>query len=192
MCGICGVYNFAAPGRPAGRDLIRAMTDRMAARGPDDTGEHFDGPLGLGFRRLSIVDLSPAGHQPMCDETGSLWLVLNGEIYNYPRLRWELQARGHALRSASDAEAVLHLYQDYGTDCVSHLDGMFSFALWDPAKKLLLLARDRLGIKPLYHHSNGEHAASIHGRSTITSPCATCRRRLPWSPVSANCRPATA
>jgi asparagine synthase (glutamine-hydrolysing) len=131
------------------------MIQAMLSRGPDDVGQHLEGSLGLGFRRLSIVDLA-GGHQPLTDEQGSLRLVLNGEIYNYPRLRPELLAAGHKLRSSSDAEAVLHLYQDHGDECMKKLDGMFAFALWDPEKKCLLLCRDRMGIKPLYYHDNGK------------------------------------
>ncbi|MDI6740098.1 MAG: asparagine synthetase B, partial [Candidatus Edwardsbacteria bacterium] len=109
MCGICGIFHYRDHERSADRQLVYAMADLMRARGPDDAGEYFDGPLGLGFRRLSIVDLTPTGHQPMCDETGRLWLVLNGEIYNAPQLRTELLGRGHKMKSAGDAEIVLHL-----------------------------------------------------------------------------------
>ncbi len=155
MCGICGIYNYAEFSPPADPALIKAMMDAMLSRGPDDEGTHIQGGLGLGFRRLSIVDLA-GGHQPLSDETGSLWLVLNGEIYNYPRLKKELLARGHKLKTASDTEAVLHLYQDFGPDCVQHLNGMFAFALWDSKINRLMLARDRTGIKPMYYHDDGK------------------------------------
>jgi asparagine synthase (glutamine-hydrolysing) len=131
------------------------MMEAMRSRGPDDTGTYFQAGLGLGFRRLSIVDLS-GGHQPLSDETGSLWLVLNGEIYNYPQLKKELVSRGHKFKTASDAEAVLHLYQEHGPDLLSKLEGMFAFALWDSEKRRLMLARDRTGIKPLYYNDNGK------------------------------------
>jgi asparagine synthase (glutamine-hydrolysing) len=155
MCGICGIYNYTEPNRPADPSLIKAMMQAMLSRGPDDEGTHIQSGLGLGFRRLSIVDLS-GGHQPLSDETGSLWLVLNGEIYNYPQLKEELINRGHKFKTASDAEAVLHLYQDHGPELLSKLEGMFAFALWDPAKRRLMLARDRTGIKPLYYSDDGK------------------------------------
>lgn len=155
MCGICGIYNYSETGRPVDPNRIKAMTDAMLSRGPDDEGTHIQGGLGLGFRRLSIVDLS-GGHQPLSDETGSLWLVLNGEIYNYPQLKKELLSRGHKFKTASDAEAVLHLYQDHGPELLSRIEGMFAFALWDSEKRRLILARDRTGIKPLYYNDNGK------------------------------------
>ena len=165
MCGICGIYNYDDPGRPAELGLVLAMMQAMVKRGPDDDGTHIHGCLGLGFRRLSIVDLS-GGHQPLCDETGSLWLVLNGEIYNYPQLKKELLDRGHKLKTASDAEAVLHLYQDYGPELLSRLEGMFAFALWDSNLRRLMLARDRTGIKPLYYHDDGKRL--IFGSSLVS------------------------
>lgn len=155
MCGICGIYTYAEPNRPADPALINAMMQAMLSRGPDDEGIHIQGGLGLGFRRLSIVDLA-GGHQPLCDETGSLWLVLNGEIYNYPQLKKELLSLGHKFKTASDAETVLHLYQDHGPDLLAKLEGMFAFALWDSAKRRLMLARDRTGIKPLYYNDDGK------------------------------------
>ncbi len=155
MCGICGIYNYAEPGRPVDQVAITGMMEAMRSRGPDDAGTYFQAGLGLGFRRLSIVDLS-GGHQPLRDETGTLWLVLNGEIYNYPQLKKELLNRGHIFKTASDAEAVLHLYQEHGPELLSKLEGMFAFALWDSEKRRLMLARDRTGIKPLYYHDNGK------------------------------------
>jgi len=165
MCGICGIYNYSETGRPVDPNRIKAMTDAMLSRGPDDEGTHIQGGLGLGFRRLSIVDLS-GGHQPLSDETGSLWLVMNGEIYNYPQLKKELIARGHKFKTASDAESVLHLYQDHGPELLSKLEGMFAFALWDTAKRRLMLARDRTGIKPLYYHDDGKRL--IFGSSLVS------------------------
>ncbi|MDP2807184.1 MAG: asparagine synthase (glutamine-hydrolyzing) [bacterium] len=155
MCGICGIFNYSEPKPPADPALIKAMMNAMRSRGPDDEGAHIQGGLGLGFRRLSIVDLA-GGHQPLSDENGSLWLVLNGEIYNYPQLKKELLARGHKFKTASDAEAVLHLYQDHGPELLHKLEGMFAFALWDSAGHRLMLARDRTGIKPLYYHDDGK------------------------------------
>jgi len=165
MCGICGIYNYSEPNRPADPTLIKAMMQAMLSRGPDDEGTHIQGGLGLGFRRLSIVDLS-GGHQPLSDEAGSLWLVLNGEIYNYPQLKKELINRGHKFKTASDAEAVLHLYQDHGPELLSKLEGMFAFALWDSEKRRLMLARDRTGIKPLYYHDDGKRL--LFGSSLVS------------------------
>lgn len=150
MCGICGVYNYGVKEKPVERNLIQQMMDKMQDRGPDDAGTYFAGSLALGFRRLAIIDIL-GGHQPLSDESEKLWLVLNGEIYNYPALRQELIARGHHFKTQTDAEVVLHLYQDYGLDFLQNLEGMFAFALWDADSKLLILARDRLGIKPLYY-----------------------------------------
>jgi len=149
MCGICGIYN-ASSKEPASHAIIERMTRLMAHRGPDDSGLHLDGPLGLGFARLSIIDLD-GGHQPMCNETGDLWLVFNGEIWNYQALRRELEQKGHRFRTKGDSETILHAYEEYGTDCVTHLQGMFGFAIWDSHRQRLFLARDRAGKKPLYY-----------------------------------------
>jgi asparagine synthase (glutamine-hydrolysing) len=148
MCGIAGVY--WKDGRPTDGLLIRAMTDALHHRGPDDEGVRVDGSFGLGMRRLSIIDLE-SGHQPIANEDGSVHVVLNGEIYNYRDLARELIARGHALRTTSDTEVIVHLYEEHGRDLVNRLRGMFAFAIWDRRRRLLLLARDRLGIKPLYY-----------------------------------------
>lgn len=149
MCGICGVYN-ANSQEPVSSRLIEQMTRLIAHRGPDDSGLHLDGPLGLGFARLSIIDLS-GGHQPMCNEIGDIWLVFNGEIWNYKTLRQELLDKGHQFRTNADTETIIHAYEEYGTDCVARLHGMFSFAIWDGPRKRLLLARDKIGKKPLYY-----------------------------------------
>jgi asparagine synthase (glutamine-hydrolysing) len=149
MCGICGVYN-ASSKEPASQAIIERMTQLMTHRGPDDSGLHLDGPLGLGFARLSIIDLD-GGHQPMCNETGEIWLVFNGEIWNYQALRRELEQKGHRFRTKGDSETILHAYEEYGTDCVTHLQGMFGFAIWDSHRQRLFLARDRAGKKPLYY-----------------------------------------
>ncbi len=135
------------------RAVLDAMTDRLAHRGPDDRGTYAsdeDG-VGLGFRRLSIIDLSPAGHQPMCNEDGTLWLVFNGEIYNFKALRIQLEQKGHVFKSDTDSETILHGYEEWGVEVVQQLDGMFAFALWDQRKKQLFAARDRYGIKPLVY-----------------------------------------
>lgn len=148
MCGICGlVYNDAA--RPAAVESLAAMNAAMLHRGPDDEGFWTEGPVGLGHRRLSIIDLSPAGRQPMSNEDGSLRLVFNGEIYNFPELRQSCLDRGHRFHSHTDSEVLLHLYEDFGDAMLDRLNGMFAFALWDQRRRRLLLAVDRLGKKPL-------------------------------------------
>ena len=148
MCGICGILDLRGD-RPPDEEL-EAMSRVLRHRGPDDRGRFFSGPLALGFRRLSIVDLS-RGHQPMCNEDRSIWIVFNGEIYNHAELRPDLQRRGHRFTSNSDTEAIVHLYEEFGDDCVGHLRGMFAFAIWDAPRRRLLCARDRLGIKPFYY-----------------------------------------
>ncbi|MFP5264857.1 MAG: asparagine synthase (glutamine-hydrolyzing) [Blastocatellia bacterium] len=150
MCGICGVA-----GR-ADEQLIKKMLEPIAHRGPDDEGVYVaetstDERVGLGHRRLSIIDLSPAGHEPMSDAGGQIWLTFNGEIYNFKELRRRLEGLGHRLRSDTDAEVIIYAYREWGRECLSLLNGMFAFALWDSRDESLLLARDRLGIKPLYY-----------------------------------------
>lgn len=130
--------------------LVKAMADAIEHRGPDDEGYHFSGPIGLGFRRLSIIDLS-TGHQPIANEDGTVWVVFNGEIYNYRELRAELIDRGHILKTQTDTEVLVHLYEDFGPEMLGKLRGMFGFAIWDEKQRTLLLARDRVGIKPLYY-----------------------------------------
>ena len=154
MCGVVGLWNRG--GVPADVELLKHMRDRMLHRGPDDAGLHVDGDLGLGHRRLSIVGLDETGRNPMTNEDGSLWLVFNGEIYNYVELREELEARGHRFRSQTDTECILHLYEEYGEACLDHLNGMFGFLLWDGPARKLFGARDRMGIKPLYYAETAE------------------------------------
>ncbi len=147
MCGICGIVDFAGPPE---REVVSGMTAALRHRGPDDDGLHTSGPAALGFRRLSIIDLA-GSPQPMSNEDDSIWLVFNGEIYNYRALREELVSRGHVFKTGGDGETILHLYEDHGLDFVDHLNGMFAIALWDTRQERLVLARDRLGIKPLYY-----------------------------------------
>jgi asparagine synthase (glutamine-hydrolysing) len=128
------------------------MTWQLRHRGPDDWGVFTDGPVGLGSRRLAIIDLSAQGHQPLCNEDGSVWIVFNGEIYNFQELRTELLARGHRFRSHTDTEVVVHLYEEHGVECLQRLRGMFALAIWDRPRRTLVLARDRLGKKPLFYH----------------------------------------
>ncbi|MGH9221024.1 MAG: asparagine synthase (glutamine-hydrolyzing) [Vicinamibacterales bacterium] len=153
MCGIAGVFNL--DGEVVDRGVLKRMTDAIAHRGPDGEGHFVRGPIGLGHRRLSIIDLSDAAAQPMPNETGSLQLIYNGEIYNFQPLRAELQARGHQFRSATDSEVILHGYEEWGDQIVERLDGMFAFALWDEPNRRLFVARDRYGIKPLYYWNDG-------------------------------------
>ncbi|MBX5469677.1 MAG: asparagine synthase (glutamine-hydrolyzing) [Thermoleophilaceae bacterium] len=151
MCGIAGVY---APGATASADLVREMTARLAHRGPDGEGYHAEPELALGMRRLAIVD-PEHGHQPIYDERREIAVVFNGEIYNYAELRRWLEQRGHRMRSGSDGEVLPHLYEELGDAFVERLNGIFAIALWDPRERALLLARDKLGVKPLYWSEAG-------------------------------------
>jgi len=148
MCGITGILQFDRS-RPVDPAVLDAMNGRIFHRGPDEGGSHCDANAGIAMRRLSIIDLK-SGQQPLCNEDGSLWIVFNGEIYNHASLRGPLEARGHRYRTHCDTETIVHLYEEYGVDCVRHLRGMFAFAIWDGRKRQLFCARDRLGIKPLY------------------------------------------
>ncbi len=149
MCGICGVLHF--DGHPPSMEVLSAMTDSLRHRGPDGEGIYIEGSIGLGHRRLAIIDLSEAGKQPMSNEDHSVWITYNGELYNFFDIRKELEERGHIFRSGSDTEVILHAYETWGVDCLSRFNGMFAFALWDSAIQRLWLVRDRLGIKPLFY-----------------------------------------
>jgi len=151
MCGITGIVRF--DNEEASRDVVRSMATAIAHRGPDDAGEFIDGPLGLGHRRLSVIDLSSAGHQPMATEDGRFVISFGGEIYNFRELRDELQTAGQRFRSATDTEVILKAFAQWGPACLPKLNGMFSFAIWDRDSRELFLARDRYGIKPLYYSS---------------------------------------
>jgi len=152
MCGICGIYTPHTSGVDAA--LLRKMTESLVHRGPDDSGNFIDTSIGLGMRRLSIIDLE-SGHQPISNEDGSMWIVFNGEIYNFRNLRALLERDGHRFSTNSDTEVILHLYEEYGEECVSRLNGMFAFAIWDSTRNRLFLARDRIGIKPLHYAEVG-------------------------------------
>ena len=154
MCGIAGLV-YQDHSRACEEDTIVKMRDVMPYRGPDDHGMHLDGPLGLGFRRLSIIDLG-GGHQPMAGGGGRYWIIFNGEIYNYQTLRQELIGRGHQFQTNSDTEVILRLYEERGAECVNALNGMFAFAIWDSKTRALFLARDRMGVKPLYYAQTPE------------------------------------
>jgi asparagine synthase (glutamine-hydrolysing) len=149
MCGIAGQFNFQRR-EPVERETIVRMARSIAHRGPDDEGFFIAGPVGLGFRRLSIIDLA-GGHQPMSDAEKTVWIVFNGEIYNYKELRAELLGKGHEFRTNSDTEVIIHGYKEWGTDVFNHLNGMFGLAIWDVPNERLVVARDAMGIKPVYY-----------------------------------------
>lgn len=150
MCGICGFVNYRSQNKNA---ILNRMTDILVHRGPDDTGTIIleKGAIGLGHRRLSIIDLSERGRQPMSNEDGSLWITYNGEIYNFKEIRKILEQKGHIFKSSTDTEVIIHSYEEWGIDCINKFIGMFAFAIWDSHRERLFLARDRLGIKPLYY-----------------------------------------
>lgn len=152
MCGICGKFDVK---ERVDRSLIDGMCDTLAHRGPDDLGVYTGSMVGLGNRRLAIIDLSTAGHMPMSTVSGKLWITYNGEVYNYRELRAELQGYGYRFRSNTDTEVVLYAYDKWGPDCLHRFDGMFAIAIWDEEERRLFLARDRLGIKPLYYYFDG-------------------------------------
>jgi asparagine synthase (glutamine-hydrolysing) len=166
MCGIAGIYNLK--GEPVATGLLKSMTDAIAHRGPDGEGFYTTGPIGLGHRRLAIIDLSPAGRQPMANETADLIIIYNGEVYNFQELQIELQALGHRFQSKTDSEVVVHAYEEWGEQCVERFNGMFAFAIVDRRRKAesgghqqadggrLFIARDRYGVKPLYYYCDGE------------------------------------
>ena len=175
MCGIAGIV-YRDRSRPCTGEAIVAMRDVMPYRGPDDAGLHLDGPVGLGFRRLSIIDLS-GGHQPMTNTAGTHTIIFNGEIYNYRNVRADLLGRGHVFQTHSDTEVILQLYAAYGERCVEHLNGMFAFAVWDSERRSLFLARDRMGVKPLYYAETSEGLAfaseikSLFRSGLVTAEC---------------------
>ena len=152
MCGITGLYNFKNGKRVQEGELVK-MRDSLRHRGPDSEGAFIsrDGKVGLGHRRLAVIDLSPAGAQPMANEDGAIQIVFNGEIYNFKPIREELLRKGHIFRSKTDTEAIIHSYEEYGPECVKRFNGMFAFALWDEKKQIIFAARDHLGIKPFYY-----------------------------------------
>jgi asparagine synthase (glutamine-hydrolysing) len=180
MCGIAGIVRW--DGHPVLEDDIRGMCRMMIHRGPDEEGVYLAPGVALGMRRLSIIDLD-SGQQPVSNEDGSVWVVFNGEIYNYRELRRQLMRRGHTLRTSSDTETIVHLYEDFGPRCVDHLRGMFSFAIWDTRQRQLLIARDRLGIKPLYYAElDGGIAFASELKPILQLP--EVGRSLNWQAVS--------
>jgi len=179
MCGIAGIVRWT--GQPVHEQEIRGMCDLMVHRGPDDDGIFVTDGVGLGMRRLSIIGLD-TGRQPIPNEDRSVWVVFNGEIYNYAELRHDLEARGHVFRTSTDTECLVHLYEDHGEHLVDHLRGMFAFAIWDIRRQQLLLGRDRLGIKPLYY---AEHAGELVFASEIKPllQSGALTRSLDWASV---------
>src|SRR5262249_49920299 len=148
LCGISGCLSLS--GARADPELIRRMTATLRHRGPDDEGFFVEGPVALGHRRLRIIDLA-TGRQPIANETGTVQVVLNGEIYNFAELRTRLEEKGHRFATRSDTEVIVHAWEEFGEECVTHFNGMFAFALWDADGETLFLARDRFGEKPLYY-----------------------------------------
>src|SRR6266498_1204359 len=176
MCGICGVWEYAATNGGVDAALLTRMRDIMTHRGPDDAGELvFDQSRGgFGFRRLSIVDLSEAGHQPMHGCTDQIWLVFNGEIYNHALLRKDLERKGHTYASLTDSETILHLYEERGLDFINEIEGDYAIALWDAPRRQLTLARDRIGVKPLYfYHKNGRFIFASEIKAILQHPAVT-------------------
>ena len=175
MCGIAGILNFT--GAPVSPVVLRRMTDAIAHRGPDGEGSYCDGGVGLGHRRLAIIDLSPAGHQPMISRDAQVVLSYNGEIYNFQELRTELEALGYQFHSKTDSEVVLHAWHRWGRDCVGRFNGMFAFAVWDQRDRALYLVRDRYGIKPLYYATwEGAFVFGSEQKALLAHPAA--RRSL--------------
>jgi asparagine synthase (glutamine-hydrolysing) len=181
MCGICGQYNFKGRSQVI-KENIERMTKTLVHRGPDDEGYYLSGSLGFGFRRLSIIDLE-GGHQPMSDREESTWLVFNGEIYNFPELKKELEGYGHIFRTRSDTEVIIHGYKQWGEDVFNHLNGMFGVAIWDVRKNKLLIARDAMGIKLIYYKIEED---TVYFGSEIRPVVAGTGKRPDVDPVSLN------
>src|SRR5229473_1515983 len=181
MCGICGQFNFVNQA-PVQRADIEAMTKSIVHRGPDDEGYFIAGPLGFGFRRLSIIDLS-GGHQPMSDQEESVWVVFNGEIYNFLELKRELEAYGHVFRTNCDTEVIIHGYKQWGDEVLNRLNGMFGLAIWDVRQRRLVVARDPFGIKLIYYRIAGER---LYFGSEMRAVRATMPGKAEIDPTSLN------
>src|SRR6266852_4646044 len=181
MCGICGQYNFGNQA-PVPRLNIEKMTKSLVHRGPDDEGYHIAGPLGLGFRRLSIIDLE-GGHQHMSDPEESVWVIFNGEIYNFPELKRELEAFGHIFHTKCDTEVIVHGYKQWGDEVLNHLNGMFGLAIWDARKERLVIARDAFGIKLIYYKIDGN---TVYFGSEIRAVAAGTNESADIDPSSVN------
>jgi asparagine synthase (glutamine-hydrolysing) len=180
MCGIFGVWNYRTK-KSVDRETLVRCTNSMTHRGPDDLGTFYDDKngIGLGFRRLSIIDLSPTGHQPMCNEDGRLWIVFNGEIYNFLDLKDSLESKGHLFHSRTDTEVILHQYEEQGSDCFKELNGMFGIGIWDNTNRQLLLARDRVGKKPVYFYDDGNRIIFASELKAIVADRSVPRRLNP-------------
>jgi asparagine synthase (glutamine-hydrolysing) len=179
---MCGIAGYVRRQGPADEAIVAGMCSAITHRGPDDQGIHVDGGCAIGMRRLSIIDLS-TGHQPMSNEDGTVWVVFNGEIYTYLHIRAELESRGHRFRTRSDTETLVHLYEEWGAEGVSRLGGMFAFAIWDAPRRRLLLARDRLGKKPVYYADTPEgfyFASEIKSLRAAGVPLSEDREALRW------------
>src|ERR1019366_5792258 len=181
MCGICGQYNFGDHA-PVIRRTIERMTSSIVHRGPDDEGYYLAGPVGLGFRRLSIIDLA-GGHQPMSDQEKAVWVVFNGEIYNFPELRSELEGFGHVFRTTCDTEVIVHGYKQWGDEVLNRLNGMFGLAIWDTQQQRLVVARDPFGIKLIYYKIN---AGKLYFGSEIRAVVAATEESVDVDPIAAN------
>ena len=181
MCGICGQFNFESLA-PVRRSDIGAMAGTISHRGPDDEGYFLDGPLGFGFRRLSIIDLS-GGHQPMSDAEESVWVIFNGEIYNFHQLKRELEQHGHVFRTKSDTEVIIHGYKQWGDEVLNRLNGMFGLAIWELRQRRLVLARDAMGIKLLYYKME---QGSLYFGSEMRPICAAMQNKPEIDPTSLN------
>src|ERR1700720_4149882 len=181
MCGICGQYNFGTK-TPVLRQDVERMTRSIIHRGPDDEGYYIAGPLGFGFRRLSIIDLA-GGHQPMSDREESVWVIFNGEIYNFPELKVELEGYGHVFRTKCDTEVIIHGYKQWGDDVLNHLNGMFGLAIWDARREKLVLARDPFGIKLIYYKIDKDR---LYFGSEIRAVLAATNERPDVDPNSLN------
>jgi len=179
MCGIAGIVDLQS--RPVEPTLVRRLCDVLVHRGPDDEGYYINGPVALGQRRLAILDVA-GGHQPMCNEDGTVWITFNGEIYNFRELRQRLEGLGHRFATRSDTEVIVHAYEQYGADCVKGLRGMFAFALWDQRAGMLMLARDRVGKKPLFYAEvDGQWVFASELQGLLAHPGLS--RRVDWTAV---------
>jgi asparagine synthase (glutamine-hydrolysing) len=190
---MCGIVGMAARSPVDRTDVLTTMRDMLAHRGPDDAGVWWapDRRVGLANRRLAIVDLSPGGHQPMADVSGQLWITYNGEIYNHRDVRRELEGKGYRFRTESDTEVILGSYRAWGVDCLSHLNGMFAFGLYDSATRRLFLARDRAGEKPLFYwHEPGRLVFASELKALMANPVrmGMCRGTCAFSGVSGSSR----
>src|SRR3990172_4956035 len=180
MCGIVGIASFGE--KPVLLEEIRQMCEAIYHRGPDEDGFYLSREVGLGMRRLSIIDLN-SGRQPVSNEDGSVWTVFNGEIYNFQELRKDLERRGHSFSTGTDTEVIVHSYEEYGPRCVEKLRGMFAFAIWDKRRRKLIIARDRLGIKPLYYTTvNGRLIFASELKAMLQLP--EVERELDWQSLS--------